>query len=269
MNSKRSCVLVWLLFLGFFCHLESGVIVVDLGNVLFQTNMNKVLKYLGKRNLLWYMIATFNTPHAIKGVLKQKLYQIMLAMKKASRAPAMATDDDGIVLPPLMVEWLKGCVTSDYVKWTVLKAISCDKQLFLTSSEKLLIARLVQIIFTPKLLVDTRCVNCSMVDFLKKCKIRGYTLYVLSNWDWESFELLKSKYSELFGLFDGVMISGQEGYIKPEKDIFRLLCDRYELQPSDCWFIDDQKNNVAAAREFGMKGLLYRNNVDPAIIIFR
>ena len=43
-------------------------------------------------------------------------------------------------------------------------------------------------------------------EFAKECKRKGHKLYVLSNWDKESFALVKQTHPEVFGLFDGIMI---------------------------------------------------------------
>jgi len=45
-----------------------------------------------------------------------------------------------------------------------------------------------------------------------------------------------------------------QGLIKPETEIFNAICSRYQLEPSDCIFFDDLKENIEAAQQFGMKG---------------
>lgn len=55
--------------------------------------------------------------------------------------------------------------------------------------------------------------------------------------------------------FDGVVVSGAEGIVKPDSRIYKLFCDRYSLAPENCIFMDDNESNVVAARNFGMKGI--------------
>ena len=60
-----------------------------------------------------------------------------------------------------------------------------------------------------------------------------------------------------FELFDGMVISGQEGVVKPDREIFDILCERYEVSPQECVFVDDRANNIAASMSLGFDGLLF------------
>jgi hypothetical protein len=55
--------------------------------------------------------------------------------------------------------------------------------------------------------------------------------------------------------FRGVVVSGDEGLLKPEPAIYRVLFDRYGLDPAACVFVDDSPGNVAAAADLGMHAL--------------
>ncbi len=55
--------------------------------------------------------------------------------------------------------------------------------------------------------------------------------------------------------FDGVIVSGIEGVVKPDPRIFRIFCERYALAPQSCVFIDDSSINVEAARRHGMEAI--------------
>ena len=59
--------------------------------------------------------------------------------------------------------------------------------------------------------------------------------------------------------FDGVVVSGLEGLVKPDPRLFRLFCDRYGLAPESCVFIDDSEPNVVSARRFGMHAIHFRD----------
>jgi 2-haloacid dehalogenase len=62
-------------------------------------------------------------------------------------------------------------------------------------------------------------------------------------------------YMPFMSKFDGVVVSGAEGLVKPDSRIYKLFCDRYSLAPSSCIFVDDKEINVAAAQNFGMQAL--------------
>lgn len=51
--------------------------------------------------------------------------------------------------------------------------------------------------------------------------------------------------------FEDVVVSGHEGRVKPDREIYDLLCRRNKLSPSDCLFIDDSAANADGARKAG------------------
>jgi len=77
-----------------------------------------------------------------------------------------------------------------------------------------------------------------------------YLVYALSNWSAETFPLLQQHYAFMRN-FDGIVLSGEEGMIKPEAGIFEVLLNRYNLLPQDCVFIDDNRVNVEMALQLG------------------
>ncbi|HEY1275020.1 MAG TPA: HAD family phosphatase [Thermoleophilaceae bacterium] len=59
-------------------------------------------------------------------------------------------------------------------------------------------------------------------------------------------------------LFDGVVISGDEGIHKPQPEIFRLGAERVGLPPRECVFVDDLRENCDGAEAVGMTAVLHR-----------
>ncbi|MFO7794699.1 MAG: HAD family hydrolase [Promethearchaeati archaeon] len=99
------------------------------------------------------------------------------------------------------------------------------------------------------------------VEIVKLLKKEGYNLYILSSFIKEAFEYIESRYTFL-SLFDGRVISYQEGMIKPEKEIYQILLKRYNLRPEECLFIDDHKIILEPAKKLGMKVIHYQNSKD-------
>jgi putative hydrolase of the HAD superfamily len=60
-------------------------------------------------------------------------------------------------------------------------------------------------------------------------------------------------------LADGAVLSYQEKAIKPDSKIFRLFLERYGLNAGECVFIDDQKQNITAARNIGIPGIVFKS----------
>lgn len=74
-----------------------------------------------------------------------------------------------------------------------------------------------------------------------------YQLYGLTNWSAESFPYAYKNY-DFFSLFNGIVVSGEEKLIKPDERIYELLLNRYNLNASECLFIDNNYENIRTAQ---------------------
>ena len=81
----------------------------------------------------------------------------------------------------------------------------------------------------------------------------GMPLYALTNWSAETWPLGLAGFPFLRDLFDGIVVSGDEGVAKPDPRLFEILKDRYSLAPETTVFIDDSPANVAAAAALGYR----------------
>lgn len=99
------------------------------------------------------------------------------------------------------------------------------------------------------------------VNLLRNLKNDGYRIYGLTNWSAETIQVLYRKY-DFFELFDGIVVSGEEKLIKPDKRIYEVLLDRYGLFAEESVFIDDNSDNVDAANELGFNAILFTNIVN-------
>lgn len=95
-----------------------------------------------------------------------------------------------------------------------------------------------------------------MRELLCQLQATGYQLYGLTNWSMETFPEAREHFP-ILQMIDRYVVSGAEGYVKPDHRLFRLLLDRYGLQAEECIFVDDNDTNVAAAREMGMEGIVF------------
>ena len=62
---------------------------------------------------------------------------------------------------------------------------------------------------------------------------------------------------ELLECFDGIVLSGTIGMVKPDKEIFDFLLEKYNLKSEECLFIDDSEKNIAGAKASGIEGYLF------------
>jgi 2-haloacid dehalogenase len=90
------------------------------------------------------------------------------------------------------------------------------------------------------------------VEILSALRARGLPLYALTNFSAEKFPIARERF-EFLGWFDGIVVSGEEKLIKPDKAIFDLLTDRYGLDPRRTLFIDDVERNVQGAAALGFQ----------------
>lgn len=88
-------------------------------------------------------------------------------------------------------------------------------------------------------------------SFIKSLKESGCHVYILSNYARRTYELTKESGLDFLPLTDGAVFSFETGYIKPEKQIYHVLMERYQLEPSDCVFIDDNAANLVYPGEIG------------------
>ena len=61
-------------------------------------------------------------------------------------------------------------------------------------------------------------------------------------------------------LFDETVISGDVGMHKPQPEIYLLACERLGVEPADCVFVDDLRENVTGAEAVGMTAILHRDS---------
>ena len=62
---------------------------------------------------------------------------------------------------------------------------------------------------------------------------------------------------ELLSEFDGLVFSAPIHMVKPERRIFEHLLEKYSLEPKECTFIDDNADNIAAAKEIDINTYLF------------
>jgi putative hydrolase of the HAD superfamily len=94
-----------------------------------------------------------------------------------------------------------------------------------------------------------------MSEIIKKLKDKGYKIYLLSNIS-VRFEKFRNEI-EMFKDFDGFVTSAQEKMVKPHKEIYCCLCDRFKLLPEECIFIDDLQVNIDGAKIAGLNTHLF------------
>jgi len=91
------------------------------------------------------------------------------------------------------------------------------------------------------------------VEVVRDLHAAGTRLLVLSNMPADVLHVLDR--FEWLDLFDGIVVSGHEGVIKPDPAIYRILVDRHGVEVATTAFVDDRAENVDAANALGFRGI--------------
>jgi 2-haloacid dehalogenase len=105
------------------------------------------------------------------------------------------------------------------------------------------------------------------IELLAKLKGKA-SLYAITNFSREKFALSLQRYAFLRE-FEGVVVSGHEGLLKPDPAIYRLFLERYGREASRCLFIDDSQRNVDGALAVGMQAVHFRDAATLAVDLVR
>ncbi len=101
--------------------------------------------------------------------------------------------------------------------------------------------------------------NHLLVSMIRDELKQNYKVGVLSNigrgWMDDFFDV-----HELHGLFDAVVVSGEEGITKPHPEIYKTIAGRLGTAVGECVMIDDLETNCAGADAAGMKSIHFLSN---------
>jgi putative hydrolase of the HAD superfamily len=96
-------------------------------------------------------------------------------------------------------------------------------------------------------------VHWMVVHKMQELKARGVRVGLLTNNVKEFGEHWRSSFP--IEVCDDVVDSSHVGMRKPEREIYALTCERLGIEPDEAVFVDDNAENVAAARAFGMEAV--------------
>jgi methionine salvage enolase-phosphatase E1 len=255
-----------ILCLALSCSLLSGKnFIFDFGGVLINTNKCASFQHIGLTNIAECTIRLRINPFKLDNYIKTAFFTTLNAIDHEHNLSTTHSyhptyDEKGNALPFLMCAWLQGSMTCSEIRLLINDTIAMHPEWFKCRAEQRIVENILHMIFTPHYFVNSRTISTEGIAFIKKCKAKGHKIYGLSNWDAESFALLKIKYPELFDLFDGIIISGEVNINKPHETIYQTLLERFQLRPDQCWFIDDQEENIIAAQKLGINAVIHKSS---------
>ena len=107
-----------------------------------------------------------------------------------------------------------------------------------------------------------------MREVILELRTMNYEIYGLTNWSMETFPEARERFG-ILQMIDRYVVSGAEGLVKPDPRLFQVLLDRYQLKAEECLFIDDNPDNVAAAKGMGMQGIVFNGAEDLRKKLFK
>ena len=104
---------------------------------------------------------------------------------------------------------------------------------------------------------------------LVRLKEKGHRIFVLSNTSPVFYELLEEQLSPLNEILDGFVLSCDIKAIKPDPKMFEEILHKYQLDPVNCIFLDDVKDNTKMAESLGIKAYQVKHRSDVVDILQR
>ena len=88
-------------------------------------------------------------------------------------------------------------------------------------------------------------------SWIQSLQDKGYKVYLLSNYPRRIYSQSIDELAFVEGV-DGAVFSYEVQTVKPEPEIYQALFQKYDLNPVECVFLDDNRQNIIAANELGM-----------------
>ena len=262
---------LFLLFLGIVMSVNASqvdtvqprVLLADLGGIVIDYSTARHAGHLGYGNLLGYL-AQLKNPGKLGTIIFKVLNDVDIE-KDPTLTPTY--NKKGGQLPYLLNAYQAGKITDTQALLLALDAVqkNDEKGYFSSATEKELVKKAITIIFTPELFASTIVSLQPGVDIIKEIAAqenedgtKKFRLIALSNWDKHSFELVKQKFPELFAHFEKIYLSADWGVLKPDARAFTGVLQESQIAPEDIVFIDDQPENITAAKAAGIqRSILY------------
>ena len=99
------------------------------------------------------------------------------------------------------------------------------------------------------------------IPWIQSLKKRGFKILYLSNYS-HRLRVANPEALDFLSEMDGGVFSYKVKLIKPDPAIYQCICEKYALVPAETIFIDDNKDNVKAAKDFGLQTIQFVNYED-------
>lgn len=105
-----------------------------------------------------------------------------------------------------------------------------------------------------------------MLDLVRQLAAKNYPIYGITNFGSEFWDMFRPT-APIFDLFTDIIVSGKEKIAKPDLAIYALAIEKWSLNPVKSLFIDDRDENIAAAKQAGLGGHIFKNHDELAVYL--
>jgi len=209
-------------------------VIFDLGNVLIKSHSRKMASRFSKSSLLFYCMERRKLSD-----LQYTLFSIM----EANHGKGIHT-----TFPLLFEKWMLDEKSNGELLRITLRDIENCKEV--SKHVKTLLNDLVTVMFDPVQFAEVMNLHAgsTLVSMFP-----GKRKYLMSNYNGVAYNYVAKKYPELMGQFSDVLVSGKEKMMKPQREIYELAIARWNLEPGEVLYIDDDIANVQIAKELGFE----------------
>ncbi len=173
---------------------------------------------------------------------------------------AIIFDCFGVLLGSSYQDRLAELAQEDPAKVDDIKAISRAADMGILSSQEATLHMAELFDMDPEELEqeqrDTELPNAALLNYIETLK-GDFKIGMLSNVSSRERIGIRFIPGTLDSLFDTIVASGGEGYMKPEPEIFKIVATRLGVEPNECIMIDDIAHFCQAAREVGMQAIQF------------
>ena len=194
--------------------------------------------------------------------LEQRLFAVLHRFPiRAEEGFKPACKTSGAPMPYPICAYQAGRHTSNNLR--AMATETCDRLhgegFFISNREEEIIRNVIERMFTPAFQAQFNYTYPRAIELLKQVAESGLCrIEALSNWDRESFEYVRLNFPKECSYFDDIVLSGNINTVKPNNGSFQYMLDKLAklgFTKEDCMFIDDQKENIEAARAMGIPSI--------------
>lgn len=258
--------LIFLFFLTQSTQAKKYLIIWDLGDALVYVSYLGMATKIGLPELAWYQL--FEAKE--RGQIQNMLFDVLEEYGGKQEGPDQEKSYHTAhrPLPKVFHDWLAGKISNP--EKLVKKIHKKINQLygagyFKSNLEYRVAKNGVAAMFNPEALIANTYVCKEALEIVQEIALTGiHQQTILSNWDGVSYEDFKAspagiELSRYFNM-DAVIISGLVKLMKPQVNIFDYCLEKTKIPVENWIFIDDQQENVDAARRYGITAIQVKNH---------